>query len=37
MSGFDPRAGTPDNVPGPEDLHEFETELDLEAQHPQRL
>ncbi|MHC8495512.1 MAG: ABC transporter ATP-binding protein [Actinomycetes bacterium] len=31
MSGFDPRAGTPDNVPGPEDLHEFETELDLEA------
>ena len=31
MSGFDPRAGTPDNIPGPDDLHEFETELDLDA------
>jgi len=31
MSGFDPRAGTPDNIPGPEDMHEFETELDIDA------
>ena len=31
MSGFDPRAGTPDNVPGPEDLGEFEREIDLFA------
>lgn len=31
MSGFDPRAGTPDNIPGPDDMHEFETELDIDA------
>ncbi len=37
MSGFDPRAGLPENDPSPEDLHEFERELDLNAEqdtHP---
>lgn len=36
MSGFDPRAGTPDNIPGPEDMHEFEVELDLDARQDTR-
>ncbi len=36
MSGFDPRAGTPDNIPGPDDMHEFETELDIDARQDTR-
>jgi ABC-type branched-subunit amino acid transport system ATPase component len=37
MSGFDPRAGLPENDPSPDDLHEFEREIDLNAEqdtHP---